>query len=80
MLKFGCNRTNIIMETASVDKVLRLFYTLSKSEQLEIAEKIDKETFEERWLLAEAKLPDVDMSDEDIMKEVRAVRYGRGKN
>jgi hypothetical protein len=80
MLKFGCNRTNIIMETASVDKVLRLFYTLSKSEQLEIAEKIDKETFEERWLLADAKLPDVDMSDEDIMKEVRAVRYGRGKN
>ena len=68
------------METASVDKVLRLFYTLSKSEQLEIAEKIDKETFEERWLLADAKLPDVDMSDEDIMKEVRAVRYGRGKN
>jgi hypothetical protein len=70
----------IIMETASVDKIMRLFYTLSKSEQLEIAEKIDKQTFEERWLFVDAELPDVDMSEEDIMKEVRAVRYGRGKN
>lgn len=64
------------METASVDKVLQLFYTLSKSEQLEIAEKIDKQTFEERWLLADRALPNSTMSEDDIMKEVWAVRYG----
>lgn len=68
------------METASVDQVLQLFYTLSKCEQLEVAERIDKQTFEERWLSADAELPDADMSEEDIMKEVRAVRYSYKKN
>lgn len=71
---------NIIMETASVNKILQLFNMLSRTEQLMIADKIDKQTFEERWQLIDSKLPDADLSEEDIMKEVRAVRYGREKN
>ncbi|HEY8780450.1 MAG TPA: hypothetical protein VIM16_02445 [Mucilaginibacter sp.] len=68
------------METASVNKILQLFNMLSRTEQLMIADKIDKQTFEERWQLIDSKLPDADLSEEDIMKEVRAVRYGREKN
>jgi hypothetical protein len=64
------------METASVDKVLQLFNKLSKSQQLEIADRIDEQTFEARWTLADRSLPTSGMSDEDIMNEVRAVRYG----
>jgi hypothetical protein len=64
------------METASINKVLQLFYKLSKPEQLEIADKINRQTFEERWNLIDNSLPDSPFTDDEIMKEVRAVRYG----
>lgn len=64
------------MEIASVSKVLQLFNMLSKSEQLEIAEKIGKKTFKERWILMDELLPNVEISEEEVMNEVRAVRYG----
>jgi len=64
------------METASVSKVLQLFNMLSKPEQLEIVDKIEKQTFKERWKLMDESLPDVDISEEEIMQEIRAVRYG----
>lgn len=64
------------MKAASVNKVLQLFNLLSKSEQLELVSKIEKQTFKERWKLMDEFLPDVDISEEEIMEEVRAVRYG----
>jgi hypothetical protein len=64
------------METANISKVLQLFNMLSKSEQLAVADKIDMQTFEERWKLADNSLPNSDFGEDDIMKEVRAVRYG----
>jgi len=63
------------METVSVSKVLQLFNMLSKPEQLEIADQIEKQTFRERWQKIDKSLPDSDLSEEDIMREVRAVRY-----
>ncbi len=65
------------METASVKQVIQLFNTLSTTEQLEVAEKISEQTFEKRWQLLDSELPDVEISEEDIMNEVRAVRYGK---
>jgi hypothetical protein len=67
------------MATASINKVLQLFNMLSKPEQLEIADKIDKQTFKDRWQLADSSLPNVNFSEEEIMNEVRAVRYGEKK-
>jgi len=64
------------METAGISKVLQLFNMLSKSEQLAVADKINMQTFEERWQLADNSLPNSDFGEDDIMKEVRAVRYG----
>lgn len=64
------------METASVSKVLQLFNMLSKSEQLEIADKIDKQTFKERWQTMDKSLPDANIFDEEVIQEVRAIRYG----
>lgn len=68
------------METASINKVLQLFNMLSKSEQLAVADKIDMQTFEERWQLADNSLPNSGFGDDDIMKEVRAIRYGGKKD
>jgi hypothetical protein len=79
MLKFD-HKEREIMETASINKVLQLFNMLSKSDQLKIADSIDKQTFEARWLLLDNTLPNTEISDEDIMKEVRAIRYGSKKD
>ena len=79
MLKFD-HKEREIMETVSINKVLQLFNMLSKSDQLKIADKIDKQTFEERWLLLDNTLPNTEISDEDIIKEVRAIRYGSRKD
>lgn len=68
------------MKTASINQFLELFNQLSKTEQLMVADKIDKQTFEERWQLIDTKLPDAGFSEEEIMKEVQAVRYGREKD
>ncbi len=68
------------METASINKVLQLFNMLSKSEQLAVADKIDMQTFEERWQIADNSLPDSGFGEDDIMKEVRAIRYGNKKD
>ena len=67
------------METASVKEVLQLFNRLSKRDQLEFADKINKQTFAERWQSIDNQLPDVEISDDEIMNEVRAVRYGNKK-
>jgi len=64
------------MEAVSANKVLQLFNMLSKPDQLEIVDKIEKQTFKERWKLMDESLPDVEISEEEIMEEVKAVRYG----
>lgn len=55
---------------------MQLFNQFSKEDQLKIADKILQQTFEEQWQALDAELPDVEMTEEEIMAEVRAVRYG----
>lgn len=57
-----------------------MFEKFSPSEKLRIAREINQKTFPERWQALDAELPDVEMSDEEIMQEVRAVRYGKKAN
>jgi len=67
------------METVSMNQVLRLFNMLPKAAQLEIAEQINEQTFKERWRLMDKQMPELSISEEEIMDEVRAVRYGNKK-
>ncbi len=68
------------METITINQVLQLFNRLSRPQQLEAAERISKQTFEERWQLADREMPDSVLNEDEIMKEVQAVRYGTQKN
>ena len=61
----------------TVPGFLTMFEKFSPSEKLKIAEKINQKTFTERWKMLDAELPDLEISDEEIMDEVRAVRYGK---
>ncbi len=64
-------------EKITVPDYLTMFEKFSPSEKLKIAEKISQKAFAERWKMLDAELPDVEISDEEIMDEVRAVRYGK---
>jgi len=64
------------METATASKVLRLFNKLSKAEQLEIADKIEKQTFKERLKQMNKFARGVDTADDDIIPEVHTLRNG----
>lgn len=66
---------NINTEQLSVPKFLQLFEKFSAEDKMKIADQIDRETFESRWKALDSDLPDVDMSDEEIMAELRAERY-----
>ncbi|MCC7173527.1 MAG: hypothetical protein IT459_24000, partial [Planctomycetes bacterium] len=54
------------------------FNQFSKEEQIKIAEKIALQTFADRWVLLDKELPDTDeLSEEEVMAEIKAVRYGQ---
>lgn len=61
----------------TVPRFLTIFKKFSPSEKRKIAEQINQQTFAERWEILDAELPDGSISDEEIMNEVRAVRYGK---
>lgn len=61
----------------TIAKFLALFNQFSRTEQAQIAKEIWKKTFAEQWSLLDAELPDVEISDEEIVEELRAVRYGK---
>lgn len=67
-------------EKINVPEFLTMFEKFSPSEKLKIAEKINQKTFAQRWQMLDAELPDVEISDEEIMDEVRSVRYGKKGN
>ena len=60
----------------TIARFLALFNQFTSAEQVQIARKIWEKTFAGQWQLLDAELPDVEMSDEEILEELRAVRYG----
>jgi hypothetical protein len=49
---------------------------ISKQKKKIGPEETSLRAFEKKWLLMDVKLPDVYISEEEIMTEVRVVRYG----
>ena len=61
-----------------IKEFLWLFNQFSKEEQIKIAEKIALQTFTDRWVLIDKEMPDTDdLTEEEIMAEIKAVRYGQ---
>jgi len=62
----------------SIKEFLLLFEQFSKEEQIKIATKIAAQTFANRWSLLDETLPDTsEITDEEIMAEIKAVRYDK---
>lgn len=67
-------------EKVTVPRFMNLFKNFSPSEKIKIAEQINQQTFADRWKILDEELPDVEISDAEIIEEVRAVRYGKKAN
>lgn len=61
----------------NVVSFMSYFRRFSKKQQSRIAEQINETTFRERWMELDKELPDINMNEEEIMNEVRAVRNGK---
>ena len=60
----------------SLVRFMYYFKKFSKSERMKVAEQINRTTFRECWALVDKALPDLQMTEDEIMDEVRTVRYG----
>ena len=61
----------------TIAQFLALFGRFSRAEQEQIVRTLWKKTFASQWRLLDKELPDVDISDEEILEELRVVRYGQ---
>lgn len=63
----------------TIAKFLAMFNRFTRAEQVQIAQKIWKKTFVEQWKMLDAELPDLEISEGEILQELMAVRYGEEK-
>ena len=61
----------------TIAKFLALFNQFSRAEQVQIARTIWEKTFAEQWQLLDKALPDTDITEEQVLEELMAVRYGK---
>lgn len=61
----------------TVARFLALFELFPRKEQLKIARTLWQKTFAEQWMKLDAELPDTDISDDEVLTELMAVRYGK---
>lgn len=65
------------MSALSVNDFLTLFDRFSVSEQRKIAGILQRRTLAERWEQLRSSLPDIAISEEEVMAEVKALRNRR---
>jgi len=53
-----------------------LFNQFTRAEQVQIARTIWEKTFAEQWRQLDAELPNIEISEEEILAELMSVRYG----
>jgi hypothetical protein len=61
----------------TMEQFIMMFQRFPKQEQKKIATQISELTFAEQWKEMDKNLPDAELSEEEIMQEVLAVRYGK---
>jgi len=61
----------------TISNIIRLFNQLTPSEKIKVAARINKDTFEEQWKAFDLELPDAPFTEDEVLKEVMSVRYGK---
>jgi hypothetical protein len=64
----------------TVSRFMDYFYQFPEKQRLNIAAEINMATFAQRWSELDKSLPDLKVSEEEIMKQVKAIRNGRKEN
>lgn len=64
----------------TANELIREYQSLPLAQRLQVAKVIDEDMADRLFEELDQLLPDVGMSEEEIMKEVKAVRNARTKN
>lgn len=64
----------------TIPRFMDYFYQFTKKQQSDIVNEINQATFSQRWSALDKILPDTEISEDEIMKQVKAVRNGRKKD
>ena len=64
----------------TIPRFMDYFYQFSKKQQSDIVTEINQATFSQRWAELDKMLPDAEISEDEIMKQVKAVRNGSKKD
>jgi len=60
----------------TIAKFLALFNQFTRAEQVQIARTIWEKAFAEQWRQSDAELPNIEISEEEVLADLMSVRYG----
>jgi len=66
------NDSNITLSIDEFMKIVKLFNTEDKKQ---ISQRINSKLLKREWEMLDAVLPDINMSEDEIISEIRQVRY-----
>lgn len=74
------SNNNLYQQKLTIRKIQKLVDGLPEEEKIIISKKLSKETFKKRVKAFTKKIKSVNLSDEDIINEVKTVRKGMYEN
>jgi hypothetical protein len=64
-------------DKVTIPRFMDYFNQFTKRQQADIADEINRATFKQRWMELDKTLPDLNIGENEIMKQVKDVRNGR---
>lgn len=68
------NDTNIKL---SIEEFLKFFDLFSIEDKRQIVQSINSELLKREWEMLDSELPDIDMPENEIISEIKQVRYNQ---
>ena len=59
----------------SIEEFIKIFKLFNVEDKKQIRKSINSELFKREWDILDSELPDINMSDNEIMSEIKQVRY-----
>ncbi|MCD4746801.1 MAG: hypothetical protein K8R58_10935 [Bacteroidales bacterium] len=70
MLNFGYTHIKL-----SIDEFIKIFKLFNNEDKKQISQSINSELFKREWDMLDSVLPDINMSENEIISEIKQVRY-----
>ena len=64
----------------SIDEFIRIFKLFKIEDKKQISQSINSELFKREWEILDSELPDVNMPENEIISEIKQVRYKQNED